>query len=70
MVLPRYPYAPRKPSPTRVEVDDLDRNHPRVGAECGYADIGRFSRQFRRVHGRSPSAWRRAVRESTGTREG
>jgi AraC family transcriptional activator of pobA len=32
-----------------------------VSSACGFADVGHFSRQFRRHHGLSPSAWRSAV---------
>jgi AraC-like DNA-binding protein len=44
-----------------------------VSGACGFADVGHFSRQFRRHHRMSPSAWRAAVvvpaEPSTSARE-
>jgi AraC-like DNA-binding protein len=32
-----------------------------VAAHCGFHTVGHFGRQFRRLHGMSPSAWRASV---------
>ncbi len=32
-----------------------------VAAQCGFTSVGHFGRQFRRLHGMSPSAWRSNV---------
>lgn len=37
-----------------------------VAEDCGYADVYGFSRAFRRVHGRPPGAYRRALRSGMG----
>jgi AraC-like DNA-binding protein len=32
-----------------------------VAAQCGFMTVGHFGRQFRRLHGMSPSMWRSSV---------
>jgi AraC family transcriptional activator of tynA and feaB len=36
-----------------------------IGARCGYPEPAHFGREFRREHGATPAAWRRAVRLET-----
>jgi AraC-like DNA-binding protein len=32
-----------------------------ISGQCGFSELNHFSRQFRRHHGISPQAWRRAL---------
>jgi AraC-like DNA-binding protein len=41
-----------------------------VAAQCGFTTVGHFGRQFRRLHGMSPSTWRLAVTRQSPPRAG
>ncbi len=51
----------RRLAEARVLLAESRRSISEISDVCGYGDVGRFSRQFRQVHGVSPSEWRRAV---------
>ncbi|MFG2196087.1 helix-turn-helix domain-containing protein [Streptomyces sp. NPDC048639] len=54
----------RRMAQARLLLAETTRPIGLVSTACGFQDVGHFSRQFRRHHAMSPSAWRTAV---TGT---
>ena len=60
----------RRLTEARLLLGESSRPIQVISAECGFSDVGHFSRQFRRHHGLSPSAWRAAVSAAASTRRG
>jgi AraC family transcriptional regulator, transcriptional activator of pobA len=56
----------RRLAEARLLLAESTRPIQAVSAECGFGDVGQFSRQFRRHHGMSPSAWRAFVTGAAG----
>lgn len=56
----------RRLSEARQLLTDTDDPLVLISAAVGFADVGQFTRQFRRHHGWPPGAWRRAIRSTIG----
>jgi AraC family transcriptional regulator, transcriptional activator of pobA len=54
----------RRMTRARELLAETDQPVGMIAVGTGFTDAGTFSRQFRRRHGRGPSAWRAALRES------
>jgi AraC family transcriptional regulator, transcriptional activator of pobA len=54
----------RRLAQARLLLAQTTRPVRQVAVECGFSDVGHFSRQFRRHHGFSPAAWRTALSRS------
>jgi AraC family transcriptional regulator, transcriptional activator of pobA len=51
----------RRMSEARLQLGETETPIAVVAASCGFLTVGHFSRQFRRLHGVSPSVWRASV---------
>jgi AraC-like DNA-binding protein len=54
--------AERRLAEARRLLAQTDEPVEAVGRRSGFRDASYFSRRFRRAHGVTPAAWRRAVR--------
>ena len=54
--------AERRMAEARRALAATDRSVDEVARDVGFADTGYFVRSFRRLHGSTPLAWRRAAR--------
>ena len=51
----------RRMTQARLLLGETEAPIADIGAQCGFATVGHFGRQFRRLHGMSPSEWRSSV---------
>jgi AraC family transcriptional regulator, transcriptional activator of pobA len=51
----------RRMSEARLQLGETDAPIAVVARSCGFSTVGQFARQFRRLHGVSPSGWRSSV---------
>ena len=51
----------RRMTEARLLLGETETAVGAVAAQCGFRAVGHFGRQFRRLHGMSPSAWRASV---------
>ncbi|MEU8824828.1 AraC family transcriptional regulator [Streptomyces sp. NPDC048636] len=57
----------RRMAEARLLLAETSRPVGTVSTACGFQDVGHFSRQFRRHHAMSPSAWRASAWRASGT---
>ena len=51
----------RRMTQARLLLGETEAPIADIAAQCGFATVGHFGRQFRRLHGMSPSEWRSSV---------
>jgi AraC family transcriptional regulator, transcriptional activator of pobA len=51
----------RRMTEARIELGETETPIAVVAASCGFSTVGHFARQFRRLHGFSPTGWRASV---------
>jgi AraC-like DNA-binding protein len=56
----------RRMTQARLLLGESEASIADVAAQCGFATVGHFGRQFRRLHGMSPSEWRSSVTGQPG----
>jgi AraC-like DNA-binding protein len=51
----------RRMTEARLLLGETETSIAEIAARCGFATVGHFGRQFRRLHDMSPSQWRSSV---------